>query len=316
MFLHQRFKVSYEMYNPRIPILGGRPRLLDTYSCLGLCLHYLNSTMRQKTLQQLFGAPPAVVSREIRNGLQCLQHCLKSIPEAGINWPTPTEMQQYASIINKREPSLKHIWGFTDGTTFKIYNPSNNVKQNAYYSFTKSCTVVNNVFCFTADGCVCHATLNAPGSWHDAKLIQTQGGLIYMLFNHTPDPYCIVGDQGFHNTRWQNKIKTPLKNRQIITGTKQQLEQRMELDRCYISIRQAAEWGIRTIKGTFQRLTMPLPTTDIKRQKILMICVRLHNLRTRLTGGNQISTVYGTLYNTSINMQTIYDRVAQYYEVE
>jgi hypothetical protein len=60
-----------------------------------------------------------------------------------------------------------------------------------------------------------------------------------------------------------------------------------------VSARQAAEWGMRCLQGSFGRLKLPLPAEDNKyRYMVLEICVYLHNVRTRLEGIIQVTTVY------------------------
>ena len=58
-----------------------------------------------------------------------------------------------------------------------------------------------------------------------------------------------------------------------------------------VSIRQSAEWGIRSLEGTFTRLKKTFTWQDDgARGTVLENCVRLVNLRARLVGINQIRT--------------------------
>ncbi|KAF6744650.1 hypothetical protein DFP72DRAFT_822923 [Ephemerocybe angulata] len=60
-----------------------------------------------------------------------------------------------------------------------------------------------------------------------------------------------------------------------------------------LSYRQTAEWGNRALQGAFGRLRVPLEVNNIERRgDLLETCVRLHNLRTREVGINQIKQVY------------------------
>ncbi len=48
-----------------------------------------------------------------------------------------------------------------------------------------------------------------------------------------------------------------------------------------------------SLQGSFGRLRVPLEVNDVvRRADLLEICVRLHNLRARRVGFNQIQTVY------------------------
>ena len=60
-----------------------------------------------------------------------------------------------------------------------------------------------------------------------------------------------------------------------------------------VSARQAAEWGMRAIQGSFSRLKLPLPATDhLFRAEVIELAVRLHQLRCRSVGINQTQIVY------------------------
>ena len=67
------------------PRPGGRS--LDAWGALGLVLHYLNSTMLEISLQQIFALIPTTVSRYINFGLEILLKTLHSLPDAAIQWP-------------------------------------------------------------------------------------------------------------------------------------------------------------------------------------------------------------------------------------
>lgn len=66
------------------------------------------------------------------------------------------------------------------------------------------------------------------------------------------------------------------------------------------STRQAAEWGMRVLQGTFGRLRLPLPWDVCLRTVILRCCFHLSNLRTRVMGINQIRTVFDPNYIPNI----------------
>lgn len=67
----------------------------------------------------------------------------------------------------------------------------------------------------------------------------------------------------------------------------------MAFDRQLLSYRQTAEWGNRTIQGSFGRLRVPLPIQhEDVRGDLLEVIMRLYQVRTRKVGINQITTVY------------------------
>lgn len=99
-----------------------------------------------------------------------------------------------------------------------------------------------------------------------------------------------------------------------------------------VSSRQPAEWGMRALQGSFARLKMPLPADDhLHRRILLTTCMRLHQVRTRLVGINQIKTVYEKIWRgddretvmvyedfASMMFRDIEssDRIARYYHVD
>jgi len=74
----------------------------------------------------------------------------------------------------------------------------------------------------------------------------------------------------------------------------------MAFDSQLLSYRQTAEWGMRTMQGSFGRLRVPLPITYHERRgDLLEACTRLFNLRTHCVGYNQIQTVYMPIWRAN-----------------
>lgn len=274
--------------------------------------------MSQTTLCQLFGATPAVVCRTLAEAMSALLQALETMSEARVQWPTLEEMESYAETIAQRYPPLRptHIFAFADGTTLDVENSSDALEQNAYYSRPKGRTVVNNLFTFTPDGCICHATVNAPGSWHDGTLADAQSGLYKKLLHRTPRPYRIVADQGFCLGSVSGKIALPLKTGQVITNENHSINAQVDLHQYYTTVRQAAEWGMRAFKSSFARLKETLTVNVPKRGQLLRVCVRLYNYRVRMTGLNQIYSTYHPLWGEDVILDKNYDRIVHYYKIQ
>lgn len=67
----------------------------------------------------------------------------------------------------------------------------------------------------------------------------------------------------------------------------------MSVNRQLLSYRQTAEWGMRTIQGSFGRLRVPLKiSSSASHSHLLETTVRLTNLRARCVGISQIRNVY------------------------
>ncbi|ETI30337.1 hypothetical protein F443_22543 [Phytophthora nicotianae P1569] len=229
-------------------------RSLSPTGALALVLHFLNSTMAELSLQEIFGLTPSVCSRYVNFGLRILLETLKITPEGWIEWPKiPAKFAYYAELIVACHPSL------------------------------------HGAFCFIDDsnGAILCALLNAPGSWHDAAVAQDLYG---KLLNKTPEGYFAIADSSFPRSRrgLSSRIKTPLKKRsrqpRILReqGLLDGLEVLVEINRELVSARQAAEWGMRSLHGSFARLKLPLPADDGEyRAIVLETCARLHQVRTR-----------------------------------
>lgn len=115
------------------------------------------------------------------------------------------------------------------------------------------------------------------------------------LENETPDGFYLVTDTAFPRgaINIHNHIQAPLKSGQRWTGTTEQLEEQLEYNRQLLSFRQTAEWGNCALQGSFGRLRVPLDANNSDtRGNLIEICIRLHNLHTRMVGINQIAAVY------------------------
>ena len=86
----------YELHNilfaDEQPQRTGRPKTLNNYAELGLLLHFLNSTMKIKSLCQIFGAVPSVINRSITKMLRLTVNKLKNHPKSRVRWPSEDAM--------------------------------------------------------------------------------------------------------------------------------------------------------------------------------------------------------------------------------
>jgi hypothetical protein len=277
----------------------NRKRSLDAAGALGLALHHVNSTMADFSLQQIFGLTPAVCSR-YRNWAFCLlQTTLQRFKAAQIRWPGALNCERFAAMISRRHPRLEKAIGFVDGCHLPIACSNDLDVQNAYYNGWCASHFTSNIFVFAPDGTIIHATINAPGSWHDAAVSRD---LFAKLLKDTPADYWVIGDTAFPtSTEIQGRIRTPPKsNFKDYPTNPVELSNFLRFCDQLVSARQAAEWGMRCLQGSFGRLKMPMPADDATyRQRLLEICCRLHNVRTRLEGINQIKTVYEGVWKST-----------------
>ncbi|RPA81008.1 hypothetical protein BJ508DRAFT_209660 [Ascobolus immersus RN42] len=281
---------------PAINLPKPRPwaRSLTASGALGLALHYLNSTMRDVDLHLVFGILPAVCSRYRRFALVLLLRCLEKLPEAAIRWPKEEEMRKYSDLITRRHGNeLAGAFGMVDGCHLPVACSGDLDIQNAYYNGWCSSHFTSNLFVFAPDGTIIYATVNAPGSWHDSKVARS---LYRKIIDKTPDNFFLIADTAFPASSpvLRGRIRCPPKRNAVAPF--QTAEEAFRLVRFFeklVSARQAAEWGMHALQGPFSRLKMPMPSHDSAFRKLILdICSRLHNLRTRCVGINQIKTVY------------------------
>ncbi|TDL21495.1 hypothetical protein BD410DRAFT_749630 [Rickenella mellea] len=272
-------------------------RSLDAAGALGLVLHFLSSTMHEVSLQQIFALIPTTVSRYNNFSLSILLKTLRGLPEAAITWPAEEVKFQYLTeLVVARHSLLRGAFGSIDGLNLLVQTSDDIEIENATYNGWLKEHFVSSVIVFSSQGAIISCNINAPGSWHDSRVAQP----IYLkLLRSTPDDYFLVADTAFPRgtDRIHGKIKAPMKAGQLLPADAAERDARMRYDRQLLSYRQTAEWGMRAIQGSFGRLRVPLPIEDAAaRGDLLEICMRLHNVRTRLVGINQIRSVYEPIW--------------------
>lgn len=234
---------------------------------------------------------------------------MRHLPEGRVAWPEGDEFQELNSYIVQRHPLLDGAFGSLDGLNLMCQTSSDVEIENATYNgwlhghfvssvlAWSSCGMLN-IWMFrhtvndTHIGEIIAAKINCPGSWHDARVAQP----IYdKLEHHTPDGYYLVADTAFPrgNDRIGGRIKVPLKSGDRLATADDARKHELQFSKELLSYRQTAEWGMRTIQGSFGRLRVPLEIENLQRRAdLLETCIRLQNLRTRMVGINQIASVY------------------------
>ncbi|KAG2067553.1 hypothetical protein BDR04DRAFT_1212289 [Suillus decipiens] len=242
---------------------------LNAGGALGLILHYLNSTMQETSLQQIFALIPSTVSRYLTSGLPMLLQTLCSMADARIQWP--------------QGPAFECI----DGLKLPVQTSEDDEIENATYNG------------WLSEHFITEARINAPGSWHDSHLashIYTQ------LQLHTPANYYIVADTAFPcgMSSIDECIHAPLKHGQILCGSAAEMVEQMAFNCELLSYHQTAEWGMQAIQGAFGRLCLPLNITNKEaHSNLIEVCLWLHNLCATHIGTNQIRTVYMKLWQAT-----------------
>ena len=288
---------------------AGRPCSLDNCGKLGLYLFYVGSQMKTKHLCLLFGIIPTTADIVIRYMMILLCKKLKNNASAKISFPDDDKMAEFAAIVNMREPTVDNVIGFVDGLSLAVQCSDDEHLQNAAYNGYSHDTTCNNVFAFSPEGKVIFCSYNYPGSWHDSTVAQD---LINVVIKRI-GPYAFCVDQGFPRSGdLHGRFVGPMTRRMRRKLSPEIAEYLIPMHEKYISLRQASEWGMRALQGTFSRLKSRLTSDNKKRGQIILSIVLLHNFRTDFVGLNQIAAVFNPHYNQYINMTT-YDRIHRYF---
>jgi hypothetical protein len=287
----------------------GKKSLLSNQEKVGLLLMFLGSRMELKFLAMTFGITPSTVSRTIRTMIWKASRRLESNPIAEIRFPSLDEMVELAALVEAREPEVDNVIGFVDGLSLSVQCGDDEEKQALDYNGYHHDTRCNNVLAFSAKGKVIYACLNFPGSWHDTHVA---AGLIDTVVNKLGN-FAMCVDQGFpRKGEVAGKFVGPLSKRKRRALPVEVREEALRKHALYVSLRQAAEWGMRSLQGTFTRLKSHMTSERAMRERIVLCCVLLHNFRTELVGLNQIQAVFDKEYREVINAVG-YDRIARYF---
>ncbi|KAG8717044.1 hypothetical protein FRC08_008286 [Ceratobasidium sp. 394] len=249
--------------NPRGHSRPGR-RSLDAEGALGVTLYFLGSIAGEAAIEQIFALVPSTLSRYLEFTIPLLLGVLENnVPEALCVWPNHEEMQESSEIINGRHPMIDGAFGFMDGLNLPCQMSGDPVEQSAMYNGWCQAHVVSNFIVFDPKGMIIRATTNAPGSWHDAKVAAVD--IYNMLLDETPENFFIIADSAFmsNDEDLAKKIHTPLKQNTIFPGlTDEEVEMEWEYSHAIVTARQAVEWGMRAIQGSFARLRVLLDAND------------------------------------------------------
>ncbi|KAI0344497.1 hypothetical protein BDW22DRAFT_1391232 [Trametopsis cervina] len=281
--------------NDTNPAGNPRPgaRSLDAAGGLGLYLHWISSTMPETSLQLIFALIPSTVSRYVTFAQRIILHVLHEIPEGTIQWPSDEqEFSDLAALVQARHHLLTGAFGSIDGVNLPVHVSDDPQIENATYNGWLHAHFISCVIVFGSDGLIKQAVLNAPGSWHDSRVARP---IYAKLRDHTPDGFYLVADTAFPRGTDQinGRIRAALKQGAPLPDDMQERANVLYFDRQLLSYRQTAEWGMRTLQGSFGRLRLPLNAEDKHgRSELLEVCMRLSNVRTLRVGINQIRNVY------------------------
>ncbi|CAA7266076.1 unnamed protein product [Cyclocybe aegerita] len=127
-------------------------RSLDPAGGLGLILHYLNLTMRDVSLMEIFALIPSTVNRYLDFCLDILLSVLRQIPKGVIRWLEGDEFQENNSLIVARHPLLMGAFGTMDGLNLPVQESPDQEIENATFNGWLHEHFVSSVIAFGATG--------------------------------------------------------------------------------------------------------------------------------------------------------------------
>ncbi|KNE92026.1 hypothetical protein PSTG_14559 [Puccinia striiformis f. sp. tritici PST-78] len=192
-----------------------------------------------------------------------------------LHWISSTMSAYTLQQLFDITPAVCSQYLATDGLNLPILVSDDEDVQNAYYNGWTCSHYCSSILAFAPDGTIMFAILNAPGSWHNSIITEP---LYDQLLERTPPGYLKRGDRLPSSPRSYARLKV--------------------LNDSLVSARQAAEWGMRSIQGSFARLKLPLPAEDNEYQAdLLQLVCGLHQIRCRLVGINQTASVYESVWD-------------------
>jgi hypothetical protein len=303
-YLLAMFAPIYDAYTPFADVDGfiikkiegmGRPRQIRAEDCLGLFLAWSRTRGSMMVLQLIFGMTMTPLSKYLQFARRIVVKILKKDNLARIALPTNDKLEEYRQVIASRHPALQDVWGTMDGLKILIEEAPDGLVQSRFYNGWKSDHFITSVLCFAPDGTIPACFYNVPGCTHDSTV--ADWGRIYTkletIYEETGLKFVI--DSAFSSANIPYLIRSSQDYLTADDNLHDYAEQLMDLEikRAATSMRQSAEWGMRGVQSSFPRLKDTLPYEEYGERRIILTSLfLLFNLRARLVGINQITSVY------------------------
>jgi DDE superfamily endonuclease len=269
----------------------GRRRIITPITCLALALAWYRFRGSEFQLQGWFGFTGTHGNVWLKFGRRGLLILLRNHPMARVAMPTDARIAELQAACAEKHPLLTDVYCVADGVKFYFESCEDLDEQCMYYNGWKCEHFVGNVFVFGIDGLIIACVVNAPGSIHDSAVAEL-GGIYDKLsevYERTGGKCCV--DSAFSAATNAFMIKSS--ENVLRAQNPEQVLQQQEAT----SLRQAAEWGMRAIQGSFPRLKDRIHyETNGERKVFLQLLPLLYNYRTNLVGLNQIANTYVPLW--------------------
>jgi len=278
----------------------GRPRLMSPSDCLALYLAWTRLRGSNFVLSMIFGMTGTSVSVYLRFARRLLIATLQRHPLATLVLPTPEKIEEFRKLIADRHPALANVWCTMDGLKLYLEQSPETVIQSRFFNGWTHDHYVTSVLVFCPDGTIPMACYNVPGSVHDSTIAEWGGiyAKLQRVYDQTGGATCTV-DSAFCRKEAPFLIKSSQTD--PVTNSPEELL----VNRDATSMRQAAEWGMRSLQSSFPRLKERLVYEEAgERRFILKLMILLYNYRARTVGVNQIRNTY--MPNLEIDANEMY----------
>jgi hypothetical protein len=227
-----------------------------------------------------------------RWGRRLLTDCLDTHALAVPSFPSIEKVGLYQQAIMDKYPLLVDMYCVMDGLKLVIQKPGDALLQERFYNGWTSGHYVNQLFVFAPDGLIIMAVVDAPGTKHDSEMAALGDSSVYDRLDQCYEETggkCSA-DSAFAAHGRRSIVKSLPKETIPIVAT---TPHHRDYLRQNLSLRQAAEWGMRAYQGSFPRLKMKLRWEyKGERHITLWLAVLLYNYRANTVGFNQIRSVY------------------------
>jgi DDE superfamily endonuclease len=307
-WLEQKFTPIHNQYSPFISPNGeiveinpnqGQHCMLSGRDCLGLYLAWTQTRGSNMLLQIIFGLTGTPISMYIRFARRILIKVLQAEDDAAIKLPSDKKVEEYKAAIANRHPLLQNVWCSMDGLKLRLHRPADGITQNMFYNGWTHDHYVSAVFVFCPDGTIPMCCFNVPGSIHNSKI--AEWGNIYKKLRKVYERTggICTADSAFSMRCSLFILKT---GGFLATNNAAEFARWVHLNRQTTSMRQTAEWGMRSMQASFPRLKDRIVYEEHGERKLIMqLCILLHNLCARRVGINQIKSVYMESLNVNAN---------------
>jgi hypothetical protein len=166
---------------------GGRKPELPMREQLLMTMVWLRLYLTTEVLGYLFGVDKATVSRYTRAMLPAL----RAVGEETLGWSEPPKRGQGKNLAKARE-AYPDLFAFVDATEQPVRRPSQQEKQEQYYSGKKKRHTCKTQIVVNEYGEVRDVSISVAGSVHDRKLFSVSG-----VADKIPQETTVGGDRGY-----------------------------------------------------------------------------------------------------------------------